>query len=262
MILQNWWYTTLLGVKDPIQPPLKGDVKTDVLIVGGGVAGLASALRLMNTGKKVVLLERNICGGSSTGKSAGFLTPDSELELSQLLRRFGPEGARTLWESATKGVDNMVSVIQKYQIDCDLQKQDSLFIGSRKNGLQSVEEEAERAFQMMAGSNKNIDSDTINGFIEHMDLPNAKMSFMSALMGLRKTELTPAKLAKISIPTMVIWGSQDQVIPIRNAEPFVSSIRGCYYLEMKKCGHAPYVEEPLKFAKAVIRFLEQQSSHR
>lgn len=118
-------------------------------------------------------------------------------------------------------------------------------------------EDTKRAFQMMAGSNKNIDSDTINGFIEHMDLPNAKMSFMSALMELRKTELTPAKLAKISIPTMVIWGSQDQVIPIRNAELFVSSIRGCHYLEIKRCGHTPYVEEPLKFAKAVIRFLEQ-----
>jgi pimeloyl-ACP methyl ester carboxylesterase len=41
-----------------------------------------------------------------------------------------------------------------------------------------------------------------------------------------------------------------------NADLFVSSIRGWYYLEMKKCGHTPYIEEPLKFAKAVIRFLE------
>jgi gamma-glutamylputrescine oxidase len=82
MILQNWWFTTLLGIKGLIRPPLKDHIKTDVSIIGAWAAGLAAALRLVGSGKKVVLLDRNICGGSSTGKSAGFLTPDSELELS------------------------------------------------------------------------------------------------------------------------------------------------------------------------------------
>lgn len=96
MILQDWWYTTLLGMSESIEPPLRGEVKTDVLIIGGGAAGLAAALRFIGIGKKVVLLERNICGGSSTGKSAGFLTPDSELELSQLLRRYGKRSQRPM----------------------------------------------------------------------------------------------------------------------------------------------------------------------
>ncbi len=143
MILQNWWYTTLLGLNNPIQPPLTDHIQADVLIVGGGAAGLAAALALMDKGLKVVLLERNICGGSSTGKSAGFLTPDSELELSQLLRRFGPQGARDLWGAATRGVELMTSTISRYGINCDLVKQDSLFLGNGRSGWRAVQDEAQ-----------------------------------------------------------------------------------------------------------------------
>lgn len=148
MILQNWWYTTLMGLGRPIQPPLRGHLEADVLVVGAGAAGLAAALRLMKTGLKVVVLERNICGGSSTGKSAGFLTPDSELELAQLLRRFGPEGARDLWEAAMRGIEIMVSTVQGFGIDCDLVEQDSLFLGNGRSGWQAVQEEVEAREEM------------------------------------------------------------------------------------------------------------------
>ena len=140
-LLQDYWYTTLMGTPRPIQPPLKGDVKTDVLIVGAGAAGLAAALRLMDQGLDVTIIDRNICGGSSTGKSAGFLTPDSELELSQILRRYGPEGARDLWECAQWGVDRMVSVIRDHGIEADLLKEDCLFLGEGRSGPGEIRDE-------------------------------------------------------------------------------------------------------------------------
>jgi gamma-glutamylputrescine oxidase len=143
VILQNWWYTTLLGSQQSSEPPLNRDIESEAVVVGGGAAGLAAALALSEKGIKVVLLERNICGGSSTGKSAGFLTPDSELELAQLVRRFGPEGARELWEAATHGVDFIVSAIKKYDLKCDLVSQDSLFLGNGSGGWKAVQEELE-----------------------------------------------------------------------------------------------------------------------
>lgn len=141
MILQDWWFTTLLGIKQPIRPPLEDHIKTDVLIVGAGAAGLASTLRFVDSGKKVVLLDKNICGGSSTGKSAGFLTPDSELELSQLLRKYGTKGAKDLWEVAAKGVNTMVDNIKKHKIECELQVQDCLFLGKGASGWKDVQDE-------------------------------------------------------------------------------------------------------------------------
>ena len=87
------------------------------------------------------LLERNILGGSSTGRSAGFLTPDSELELSQLVRRYGNKGAREIWEVPLRGIENIVQNVNNYHIECDLIKQDSLFLGIGKSGWKDVEDE-------------------------------------------------------------------------------------------------------------------------
>lgn len=141
MLLQNWWYTTLLGVNDPIEPPLAADVKADVVVVGAGMAGLSAALRLSESGHDIVVIDRNICGGSTTGKSAGFLTPDSELELSQILRRFGTVGARHLWDVPVQGVALITSTVRKHAIACDLQSQDSLFLANDKSGADDVREE-------------------------------------------------------------------------------------------------------------------------
>lgn len=143
MILQNWWYTTLLNTKTKFCEPLRKNISCDVLVVGGGMAGLHAALYLVQKGKKVVLLERNICGGSSTGKSAGFLTPDSELELNQIIRRYGKKDAIKVWGIAAQGVDLIVNTIKRYKLKCDLVKQDSLFVGVGKGGHMDVEYEAE-----------------------------------------------------------------------------------------------------------------------
>ena len=146
MLLQNWWYTTLLNSKTDYCPPLKEHMETDVLVVGAGMAGLHAALRLVEAGKNTVLVERNICGGSSTGKSAGFLTPDSELELHQILRRYGLEDGAKVWNIAVEGVKRVVANVTQYQMKCDLLEQDSLFVGLGKAGKKSVYEEA-AAFQ-------------------------------------------------------------------------------------------------------------------
>jgi len=148
MILQNWWYTTLLNTKVGFCNPLKEHLECDVLVIGGGMAGLHAALRLTKSGRSVVLLERNICGGSSTGKSAGFLTPDSELELSQLERRYGLEGAREMWSIPSQGVDLIVQAIREHKFDCDFQEQDSLFLGIGRMGRNTVHEEAEAREQL------------------------------------------------------------------------------------------------------------------
>ncbi|MHB8604594.1 MAG: NAD(P)/FAD-dependent oxidoreductase [Thermoplasmatota archaeon] len=138
MLLQDWWYTTLLGAETHLTAPLIGQHRAEVAVVGGGAAGLAAAMRLVDLGHDVVLVERNICGGSSTGKSAGFLTPDSELELSQLVRRFGVEGARDLWGCATRGIDLMTAWIRENRIECDLVEQDSLFLANGASGRRDV----------------------------------------------------------------------------------------------------------------------------
>ena len=143
LVNQNWWITTLLIKEHKHCPPLTRDIKCDVLIVGGGFSGVSAAAEFLRKGLSVVLIEKNIIGGSSSGRSAGFLTPDSELELHQLVRRYGTQAAAEIWEAPCRGIDRLVETIKKNDIECGLIKQDSLFLGLGSGGREAVAEELE-----------------------------------------------------------------------------------------------------------------------
>ena len=110
------------------------------------------------------------------------------------------------------------------------------------------------AFQVMSGR-KNIDEKIISKFVERMQLPNAKMAFMSTLLGLSNTQAITEKLQLLTIPTLVVWGENDPVIPIEYAQSFVSAINDCRFYKMIGCGHTPYVENPKSFFQIVADFL-------
>ena len=114
---------------------------------------------------------------------------------------------------------------------------------------------ASNAFQIMSGS-KNIDKKIIKGFVQRMKLPNAKMAFMSTLLGLKDAEIISEKLVSIKSPTLIIWGENDPIIPIKYAQSFVSEIDDCRFVKMENCGHTPYVESPDKFYKIVFDVLK------
>ena len=116
---------------------------------------------------------------------------------------------------------------------------------------------ATTAFQMMAGPHKKIDSRIIDGFIQRMTLPNAKLAFMSTVLGLRNSVLLPERLSRIIVPTLLIWGKHDSLIPIKYSTEFLSAIRNSQFVQMDDCGHTPYAEEPEKFAQIVLKFLNQ-----
>ena len=117
------------------------------------------------------------------------------------------------------------------------------------------EQSAKNAFELMEGAGHNVHEKIVNGFVERMRLPNAKLAFMSTLLGIKNSELIISKLQTISVPTLIIWGENDPVIPIHYADSFVSTIRDCRFFRMDSCGHTPYVQYPYAFATKVLEFL-------
>ncbi len=117
------------------------------------------------------------------------------------------------------------------------------------------EQSAKNAFEMMEASGDSPSEEIVNGFIERMRLPNAKLAFMSTLLGLKNSESIATKLNTITVPTLIIWGSEDPVIPITHADEFVSTIQDCRFYRMDGCGHTPYVQDPSTFASKVLEFL-------
>ncbi len=122
---QVFWY-----LNNNLAAPLMHDITADVVVVGGGMAGLTTAQQFHDKGCKVVLIEKNYCGAGASGKSSGFITPDSELSLFELMRLFGKDTGKKIWKLIGSGVDIIENNIKNYQIDCDYQKQDTLILAN------------------------------------------------------------------------------------------------------------------------------------
>ncbi len=165
MVNQNWWFTTLLVSQHKHCPPLREHIKCDVVIVGAGFAGVCAAAQFLRKGLKVVLIDKNIVGGSSSGRSAGFLTPDSELELHQLVRRYGPKAAREIWDAPVSAIEGLVRNIEKYEIRCGLLKQDSLFLGLGKGGYDAARAELESRVEVGFTDQKLYDVQQLKGIL-------------------------------------------------------------------------------------------------
>lgn len=72
-MIRSLWLAEALG-DVPVRPPLGGDVRCDVCIVGGGFTGLwtALAIRELEPSADVVVLEADVCGGGASGRNGGF----------------------------------------------------------------------------------------------------------------------------------------------------------------------------------------------
>jgi gamma-glutamylputrescine oxidase len=125
-------------------PALQENIEADAVIVGGGISGLSTAQYLLeNLNSKVILLESRYCGAGATGRSSGFITPDSELELNQLVNRFGGGDAKHLWAGAIGACDRIRDNIESFKIECDKVDADSLFIANGQRSFATVRKEHE-----------------------------------------------------------------------------------------------------------------------
>ena len=128
---QNYWYFS-----DKISPRLSGAINCEILIVGGGMAGLHAAHAFLQRGLSVVLIEKNFCGAGATGKSSGFITPDSEFSLHELLEH-DPTGGKKLWEFVESGVAGIRGTIQDFDLDCDFALQDTCVVANSAGSYNS-----------------------------------------------------------------------------------------------------------------------------
>jgi gamma-glutamylputrescine oxidase len=124
-------------------PPARGVIRADVVVVGGGIAGLTAARHLLDAGRDVVLLEADLCGSGATGRSSGLVVPDSELELAELVRRFGERDAALLWREASGACEGIRAAAVAGGFACDLVEADSLYVASSARDMKAIREEHE-----------------------------------------------------------------------------------------------------------------------
>ncbi len=103
---------------DKARPALEGDVQTDICVVGGGLAGLSTALGLAERQKKTVLLEANRIGWGASGRNGGFVAKGYAQGYRQLVKAVGLPHTKELHKLATHGRALIKKRIENYKMDC------------------------------------------------------------------------------------------------------------------------------------------------
>jgi glycine/D-amino acid oxidase-like deaminating enzyme/nitrite reductase/ring-hydroxylating ferredoxin subunit len=103
----------------PRFPALETDIEVDVAVVGAGVTGITTAYLLRKAGVKVALIDRARVASTDTARTTAHLTYVTDQRLHELAKHWGKDAARTFWEGGAAAVDQIWSLVQETQADCD-----------------------------------------------------------------------------------------------------------------------------------------------
>lgn len=111
------------NVKMPEFPKLKGQIKTDVLIIGGGMAGLMCAYNLEQKGVDYILVEQDKIASGVTKNTTAKITVQHGYIYSDILKRYGEEAARQYFKANNQALQRYKEICKN--IDCDFKVCDS-----------------------------------------------------------------------------------------------------------------------------------------
>lgn len=106
----------------PTFPALDHDLKTDICVIGSGIAGIHSAYELVKRGHKVVMVEaRNILSGESD-RTSGHLASALDDGYPNIAKKHGDKGASLAAESHSWAIDHVGDIANELDIDCEYRR--------------------------------------------------------------------------------------------------------------------------------------------
>ena len=187
--LDNFWFRSAGLADQPVNAPLKGSHRADIVIVGGGFTGLASAYHLSGLfpEKKIVLLEGACCGYGASGRNGGFC--DAGVPgLTDYVRKVGPERGRKAFEATRYGIEQVKRLGAEHGLDCDFEENGML------EAAITDEQAAHLERQREAYAALGVETTVLTG----SDLKNeiASPRYVAALTMPHGAILDPVKLAR------------------------------------------------------------------
>lgn len=114
-------YALTAGAEPPA-PPLRGEWRGDVVVVGGGITGLSTAYHLARAGVSVALVDANSFGWGASGRNGGQINPGLKHEPADIEKAFGPElGARMIAFSGS-APDKVFRLVSEAGIACEARR--------------------------------------------------------------------------------------------------------------------------------------------
>lgn len=115
---ESWYAATSTPL--PAFAPLRGEVRGDVCVIGGGYTGLSAALHLARAGRDVVLIDAQRVGFGASGRNGGQLGSGQREDQIMLEHLVGRDDAAKLWALGEDAKSLVKSLIQEHDIECFL----------------------------------------------------------------------------------------------------------------------------------------------
>ncbi len=130
-------------------PTLEGSTQTEVIIIGGGIAGITTAYLLAKAGKKVVVVEKgNTHDSSVTAYTTAFLTHSLDTDLVDLKKIFGTRDTKKILQSHEDAIDLVEKIIKDEHIECGFVKAPHYSIALSQSGAEDFKKEKDLSNQL------------------------------------------------------------------------------------------------------------------
>src|SRR5437016_6053611 len=129
------WTAAFPTSRIPSYPRYRGALKTDLVIVGGGLTGCITAHLCAAAGVKVTLLEAERIGHGSSGSSSGWIADDPGVPFMDLEKALGRRAARHAWHSWRRAALDFASFLRKLDVKCHLESRPALLMASTSEQL-------------------------------------------------------------------------------------------------------------------------------
>ncbi len=115
---RSWYSDTAIAC--PPRPPLAGEVRADVCVVGAGYTGLVTAIELAGKGYSVTVLEAERVGWGASGRNGGQIVTGYNKPISTIANWVGKDDARHLWDLSEEAKAILADLVARHAIPCDL----------------------------------------------------------------------------------------------------------------------------------------------
>lgn len=169
---------------------LNKDIKTDVLVIGAGIAGILTAYMLKQNGREVVVIDAAEIASGNTKNTTAKITSQHDLIYSKLITEFGEEKARQYAKANELAIKKYKEIIEDKRIECDFEEKPAYVYSL--NEVDVLKEEVE------AAKNLGIDAE----FVQEANLP---FKINGAVKFNNQAQFNPLKFLKGISNELVIY---------------------------------------------------------
>ncbi len=122
-------------------PLLQKNIRTSMVVVGGGITGALISDALVRKGYKVVLVDKRDIGQGSTAATTSMLQYEVDTQLVELAEKIGEEDAAYCYKAGITAIEALGRLVKQYRIRCEFEKKKSLYFAHNKKAAAKLQQE-------------------------------------------------------------------------------------------------------------------------